>query len=207
LGRGATDGGVTWRSEITPFLGTQHFLALEFLDRNRGWVVGTSGTILHTTNGGDDWNLQSTASGRILNAVAFTDANHGCIAGSNGCILRTIDGGGLPPAPPVPDHSYDVSRVGQSLPNPFIPAKSPFALIPFKLAIRSSVVVKVYDSLGRLIRQVDGGTFEPGIHDQSTGAPAWDGRDSFGSPAPTGIYFYRVITKEFIETHRLILLR
>jgi hypothetical protein len=188
-------------------LGSQHFLGLEFINGKSGWIVGTSGTILHTSDGGENWVVQSTTSGRILYGVSFVDQNHGWIVGSNGCILSTIDGGGAPPVPPVEPHNYDVDHVGQNLPNPFIPSKTAFTLIPFRLGISSSVVIRVYDALGRLIRSVDAGTFGPGVHDQTNGAPGWDGNDGFGSPVPTGIYFYRVVTKEYIETHRLILLR
>jgi photosystem II stability/assembly factor-like uncharacterized protein len=66
-----------------------------------GTVVGDSGTILHTTNGGATWSTQSSGTTQWLTAVFFTDAHTGTAVGggydnmSNRCavILRTTDGG------------------------------------------------------------------------------------------------------------------
>ena len=91
-----TDGGNNWSS----FNGAGIFY---FVDANNGWSFFGSGTngnnppykILHTTNGGTDWQLQntdSTAGG--YNAMQFTDINNGWIVGDSGKILKTTDGGG-----------------------------------------------------------------------------------------------------------------
>jgi photosystem II stability/assembly factor-like uncharacterized protein len=46
-----TDGGVTWTRQST---GTNNFLyGVSFVDSNTGWAVGSGGTILHTTTGGE----------------------------------------------------------------------------------------------------------------------------------------------------------
>jgi len=56
---------------------------------------GYTGTILCTTNGGVNWNLQSSGTTVILFCVSFTDANNGTVVGDGGTILRT----GIPPLP------------------------------------------------------------------------------------------------------------
>ena len=72
--------------------------AVAFVDANHGWAVGNawmggSGTILHTTDGGDTWTDQPSGTSRDLRAVAFVDANHGWAVGWNGAILHTTNGG------------------------------------------------------------------------------------------------------------------
>jgi hypothetical protein len=64
------------------------------VDGLSGWAVGDFEVILHTTNGGVSWHLQtaSTASPGF-NAVAFTNAQSGWVVGYGGTILHTADGG------------------------------------------------------------------------------------------------------------------
>ena len=53
-----TDGGANW---IPQYSGTQAVLkSVSFPDANNGTVVGLVGRILHTTNGGTDWTLQTS---------------------------------------------------------------------------------------------------------------------------------------------------
>jgi len=54
---------------------------------------GYTGTILCTTNGGVNWNLQSSGTTVILFCVSFTDANTETVVGATGTIVRTTNGG------------------------------------------------------------------------------------------------------------------
>ncbi len=68
-------------------------------------------------------------------------------------------------------------------PNPFNPTTE----IKFNLARDGQVQVDIYDISGRLIRRLTGGIMTAGsqvLH--------WDGRDHGGSPAASGIYFYKL---------------
>jgi photosystem II stability/assembly factor-like uncharacterized protein len=56
-------------------------------------VVGTQGTILHTTNGGADWSPQTSGVSSTLNQVFFVNSNVGWAVGSSGVIINTVDGG------------------------------------------------------------------------------------------------------------------
>ena len=60
---------------------------------NNGIVVGEQGTILRTTDGGQNWISQSSGTYTYLYGVAFTDINNGTVVGLNGTILNTTDGG------------------------------------------------------------------------------------------------------------------
>ena len=66
---------------------------VSFTDANTGTVVGISGTILRTTNGGVTWVTQQSGTTNDLVGVSFSDANTGTVVGGNGTILWTTDGG------------------------------------------------------------------------------------------------------------------
>ena len=76
--------------------------AVTFLDADRGWAVGDRGVIWHTSDGGRNWELQSSGVTCRLEAVQFLDANNGWAVGgwtqpytheTHGVVLRTRDGG------------------------------------------------------------------------------------------------------------------
>ena len=95
----SSNGGVTWPMQTSH---TYQFLAsVDFTSPRNGWVSGTNGALLHSTDGGAHWVRAHTWSGSgsdDLWSVDFTDARHGWVAGGNaatmtGFIRRTTDGG------------------------------------------------------------------------------------------------------------------
>ncbi|MBK9096800.1 MAG: T9SS type A sorting domain-containing protein [bacterium] len=72
---------------------TVNLNSVYFVDENNGFVVGESGTVLKTTNGGMSWNSTTTSPAENLNAVHFFNVNEGVIAASGGVIFRTTNGG------------------------------------------------------------------------------------------------------------------
>ncbi len=63
------------------------------MDADTGTAVGAEGTILHTTDGGATWTLQSSGTTVPLSGVTFVDANTGWAVGEGGTILHTTTGG------------------------------------------------------------------------------------------------------------------
>ena len=51
------------------------------------------GLILHTNDGGINWNIQREDPGHPLNSVQFLDVNEGFVVGYLGALLYTVDGG------------------------------------------------------------------------------------------------------------------
>jgi len=72
---------------------TEHLNCLSFVDSLHGWIVGNNGTILCTTNSGNNWLIQNAGVTTELNGVSFCDMLNGWVVGDGGTILRTNDGG------------------------------------------------------------------------------------------------------------------
>lgn len=58
-----------------------------------GYAVGRGGSILHTEDGGDSWESQTSGTGETLLKASFIDADSGWVSGSVGLCIRTFDGG------------------------------------------------------------------------------------------------------------------
>jgi photosystem II stability/assembly factor-like uncharacterized protein len=92
----STRGGTTWSVQTNVGRGNpEHFafMAVYFVDSDRGWVGGGGGLILRTLDGGKTWDHQHD--GSASDAVAdlfFLDQNVGWAAKRNG-VLWTTDGG------------------------------------------------------------------------------------------------------------------
>jgi hypothetical protein len=84
-------------------------------------------------------------------------------------------------------------HLGQNYPNPFNPSTT----IQFSLPSRMYSTLKVYDMLGREVATLIEGVHEAGSHIVKFDA----------SHLPSGIYFYRIVTDQFVETKRLVLLK
>jgi photosystem II stability/assembly factor-like uncharacterized protein len=88
----------TWENVISP---TNKFLkSVHFVDSLYGWAVGDSGIILHTSNGGNQWQLQNSSTTNRIEDVYFITRNNGLAASWNisnfpfgTYLLKTTDGG------------------------------------------------------------------------------------------------------------------
>lgn len=63
-----------------------------FLDTENGWIVGQSGTVARTNDGGESW-VPSVVDSVELLSVFFVDKDQGWIVGRNGTVLNSRDGG------------------------------------------------------------------------------------------------------------------
>jgi photosystem II stability/assembly factor-like uncharacterized protein len=85
-----TDGGISWVEQKAERIGK----AVHFFGNDLGWMAGASGLITYTSDGGDDWKLQSrAATTSMINALQFVKSSLGWAAGYNGTVLKTTDGG------------------------------------------------------------------------------------------------------------------
>ncbi len=87
------DPRLAWAQSPSPVSG--QLTAVDFVDAQRGWVVGHDAAILTTEDGGLTWVLQHFAPEleQPLFDVRFIDASRGFAVGAYGLMLRTDDGG------------------------------------------------------------------------------------------------------------------
>ncbi|MCX7759289.1 MAG: YCF48-related protein, partial [bacterium] len=86
----STDSGKNYEWLETGFRGS--FYEVEFLNRDLGYVVGDSGVIYRTTNGGKNWKRYQNRDS-MFKAVEILDNKTALVAGTSGKILKTTDGG------------------------------------------------------------------------------------------------------------------
>ena len=89
-------------------------------------------------------------------------------------------------------------HLSSNYPNPF---NSSTKFI-FSIIQPSFVVVKVFDILGKEIKTLVSGYFQPGSEIIS-----WDGRDYSGKEMGAGMYFYQLKTNSTIVSKKMVLLK
>jgi hypothetical protein len=97
-------------------------------------------------------------------------------------------------APPIGDPFIPSSfKLFQNYPNPFNPVTN----IKYQIAKSSFVKLTIYDLLGREIAVLVNEKLSPGIFEVN-----WD-----GSNYSSGIYFYKLVSGDFSETKKLVLMK
>jgi hypothetical protein len=86
----------------------------------------------------------------------------------------------------------------QNYPNPFNAGTS----ITFHLRRRMRIRVDIFNMNGEIIARLVAGIMDAGIH-----VVKWNGTDTEGRPAASGIYFYRLQAGSFVETKKLMILK
>ena len=99
--------------------------------------------------------------------------------------------------------SAEADVLMQNYPNPF----NPETWIPFALKNDGEVKISIYDSVGRLVRELNIGHKKAGIYATPDKAAYWDGKDQFGIPAASGVYFYRIQAGDFSAIRKMIVMK
>ena len=88
-------------------------------------------------------------------------------------------------------------------PNPF----NPETWIPFQLAKSAHVTLYIYSVDGQLVRRLKLGNKQAGLYHSKNRAAYWDGKNAYGEPVASGIYYYTLSTGEFSATRRMVIRR
>jgi photosystem II stability/assembly factor-like uncharacterized protein len=78
---------------LLPFFTEKSLNSVFFTDANNGYIVGDSGLIYKTIDGGLNWFPQVSGTGNMLKSVYFPTPNIGYAVGIWGTILKTLDAG------------------------------------------------------------------------------------------------------------------
>jgi hypothetical protein len=91
-----------------------------------------------------------------------------------------------------------IFSLSQNYPNPFNQSTS----IEYQIPEEGKVTLKVYNILGQTVCCLVNGPRAVGKH-----SVRWDGRDDRGMEVASGTYFYRLQTGEYVNVHKMLLLR
>ena len=187
-----TNGGANWFSQ-NKSRNNSNLNSINFINSNTGWTVGSEGIIKKTTNGGANWLSQISGISDTLHCVFFVNASIGWAVGDSGAILKTTTGGVW-----VRSISNEIPSkyfLHQNYPNPF----NPTTTIRFDIPKAAYVKLNVFNILGKKITTLINEKLSAGSYEVDWPAPMGD-----ASGYPSGVYFYKLITDEFVCVKKMI---
>lgn len=179
-----TNNGNSW-TEI-PFRNYDEE-GIGFVNENTGWIGGWTGPTYQTTNGGANWSLAGW--GTNVNRFRFLSDTLAYAVGDRVYKYSRGPAGVQNISDNIPDKFY----LSQNFPNPF----NPVTHLEFGVSIPEFVTLKVYDALGKQTALLVNEMLSPGSYEVEFN----------GADLPSGVYFYKLETENFIETRRMILLK
>jgi len=91
------------------------------------------------------------------------------------------------------------NSLAQNYPNPF----NPTTTIKYTIKEKAHVSLKVYNVAGQLVR-----TLVDEVQAPDAVAPInWNGMNNAGQQVSSGVYFYKLVTKNFTQTKKMVLLK
>ena len=125
-------------------------------------------------------------------------------------ILRAADDGSLPFQRGIAKLEHllalfvpEKTVLFANYPNPF----NPETWIPYQLAEHADVMLRIYSVDGKLVRTLAVGYQPAGLYQYRSRAVYWDGRNTFGEPVASGVYFYTLTAGAFTATRRMLILK
>ncbi len=155
---------------------------------------GEGDIFLGFTNPDGAGNWSTLVSGLITGdyvTATTTDIN---LNTSEFCQNIVVQPGSVEEDTPKEQLSY---KLKQNYPNPF----GAITTISFTLPDAKGIELKIYDLRGRLVKTFS--LFSP--HSSLTSSVTWDGRNDSGIKVSSGIYFYKLTSKNFTAVKKLIL--
>jgi hypothetical protein len=90
------------------------------------------------------------------------------------------------------------TTLAQNYPNPF----NPTTRVDFAIRTKGLVTLKIYNVAGQLVRTLVNETKDPGSY-----SVTWTGDNDSGKSVASGVYFYKMETKDYSQTRKMVMLR
>ena len=88
-----------------------------------------------------------------------------------------------------------------NFPNPF----NPETWIPYQLSKPTEVTITIYAVDGRVVRTLVLGHQPAGMYQTRSRAAYWNGKNEFGEPVASGLYFYTLTAGNFTATRKMLI--
>ena len=88
--------------------------------------------------------------------------------------------------------------LSNNYPNPFNPSTT----ISYGLPRQSDLTLIIYNIMGQEIMRWDESNVQPGYYQKT-----WNGRNKFGISVSSGVYYYKIIVGDFVQTKKMVLLK
>jgi photosystem II stability/assembly factor-like uncharacterized protein len=195
----STNGGLNW-SDLQFPIGT--YAGINFVPQNHFYFITCSPW--RSTNNGNSFEQ--------LNGGMAPCGYSLCYDPYSGYLFASANGFGVYRSTfnytSLTNSSTDIPNIFslfQNFPNPF----NPTTKIRFDIPVSSNnkglqplVQVKVYDILGREVATLVNEQLKPGTYEVDWPAPTGD-----GSNYSSGVYFYKLVAGDFVETKKMVLIK
>jgi len=122
------------------------------------------------------------------------------------CVYAVYTGGVSEPSNVITvslnsEHDHVVSavtRLSGNYPNPF----NPTTTISFSMACEGRVSLTVYNVKGQIVNVLVNGVRDAGEH-----KVVWDGRDFSGRSVSSGVYFYQMVSGDFVSVKKMLMIK
>ena len=152
-------------------------------------TFGNTGLIMTTVDGGINWSSQSVTFVTGFSCITKTNSAY-YITGSYGVILKSDHTTGISNINLEIPASYTLS---QNFPNPFNPETN----IKFSISQSGNVKLTVFDITGKEVESLVNEKLSAGTYAYNFNA----------SNLPSGTYFYKIETDNFVETKKMVLIK
>jgi hypothetical protein len=130
-----------------------------------------------------------TTGNSIVSAVLYVDSNGGLYFDASSFTAVEDE---------VEDKPIRRFSLDQNYPNPF----NPITKIEFVLSRSGQVKIEIFNILGEKVKTLMDQHLKAGRQ-----LVEWDGKDESGEEVASGVYFYRLQTKDFAETKKMVLMK